>query len=333
MAAGDAAAGSDLPVKKLLLIMTAAAASVSMLAVGVFGLTVHRAGSADSSRALSGMPHPLAPAASAASEPCASRRPAPPFMGVAVNTPIAAKVGSFAAIAQAHPALVEYFTAFGRPFSPYAAQQAASFGALPLIQIDPSHVSMASIAVGKWDRYLRQYAAAVKAFGCPVALSFGHEMNGWWYSWGEPGTAPEEFIAAWRHVHHIFSAARVRNVIWSWDPDHGGTLARKWWPGAAYVNWIGIDGYLDPGYTFREVFRRQLANIRSFTSKPVFLAETAAAPGPQQAAKIASLFAAIKQHRLMGLVWFDINRRYRWRVEGNPIATAAVRAGVRSLQR
>lgn len=332
MAARDAAAGSDLPVKKLFLIMTAAVASAGMLAVGLFALTVHRAGSADSSSALSRMPHPLAPAASAASRPCASHRPASPFMGVAVNSPIAAKVGSFAAIAKAHPAIVEFFTAFGQPFSPDEAQQAASFGGLPLIQIDPLHASMASIAAGKWDRYLRQYATAVKAFGCPLALSFGHEMNGWWYPWGEPWTAPEEFIAAWRHVHRVFSAAHVRNVIWSWDPDHGGTLAIKWWPGAAYVNWIGIDGYLDPGYTFPEVFRRQLANIRSFTSKPVFLAETGAAPGPQQAAKIASLFAAIKRHRLMGLVWFDNNRRYKWRIEGNPIATAAVRAGIRSLQ-
>jgi hypothetical protein len=30
----------------------------------------------------------------------------------------------------------------------------------------------------------RAYAAAVRSYQRPVILSFGHEMNGFWYSWG-----------------------------------------------------------------------------------------------------------------------------------------------------
>jgi nucleotide-binding universal stress UspA family protein len=53
-----------------------------------------------------------------------------------------------------------------------------------LVQLEPKGVTLASIAAGGSDAYLRSYADAVVAFGHPVILSFGHEMNGNWYPWG-----------------------------------------------------------------------------------------------------------------------------------------------------
>ena len=67
-------------------------------------------------------------------------------------------------------------------------------------------VSLAAIASGRYDAYLRSYAAAVKAFGSQVILSFGHEMNGYWYSWGYRHTSPAAFVAAWRHIVTVFRA-------------------------------------------------------------------------------------------------------------------------------
>jgi mannan endo-1,4-beta-mannosidase len=270
--------------------------------------------------------------ASTATDACRGREPSLPFTGIAVNPPIVARAKSFAAATGARPQVVEFYTAFGKPFSRPEADQVASLDAVPLVQLNPRHASLASIAAGKWDPYLRRYAAAVRAFRCPLALSFGHEMNGWWYPWGEPDSSPAEFIAAWRHIHAVFTAAHASNVIWSWDPDHGGSKASRWWPGAAYVDWVGLDGYQRPGQTFASIFGRQLANIRSFTAKPVFLAETAVAPGPQQQAQITGLFAAVRRYRLAGLVWFDLNRKEPWRLEGRPAAIAAFRAGMRSLR-
>jgi hypothetical protein len=154
-------------------------------------------------------------------------------------------------------------------------------------------------------------------------------MNGSWYSWGRPRTSPATFIAAWRHIFRIFAAEHVRNVTWSWDPDHvwqpdhGGSWASEWWPGAAYVNWVGIDGYQRPGETFNSIFRRQLANIRSVTSKPVYIAETGVQPSASEASQISGLFTAVRRYRLAGLVWFDINRKEQWKLEGNPTGLAA----------
>ena len=50
------------------------------------------------------------------------------------------------------------------------------------------NVSIAAIASGQYDGYLSAYAEAVRAYRRPVILSFGHEMNGNWYSWGYQNT-------------------------------------------------------------------------------------------------------------------------------------------------
>jgi mannan endo-1,4-beta-mannosidase len=263
---------------------------------------------------------------------CGEHKPDAPFVGVAINPPVTQNGHSFAAATGIRPAVVEFYDAFGRHFQQHEAEQAISLGALPLIQLNPRNAPLTRIAAGHYDAYLRQYAIAVREFGCQVALSFGHEMNGSWYPWGRPDTSPATFIAAWRHIHHIFTTEHARNVIWAWDPDHGGSKASKWWPGNSYVDWIGIDGYLRPGQTFRLIFRKQLADIRSLTSKPVFIAETAVAPGPDQAMQISRLFAAIRKHHLIGLTWFDINAKEPWRLEGNPPALAAFRKAASAIR-
>lgn len=315
--------------KRLLLAITATAMTGALTAAGLLAAASHPAKTGKRS-------HPRGQVLQASAQPAATRchghQPSLPFTGVAVNPPITAQAGSFATATRTHLGIIEFYAAFGKPFTQHEARQAASLGALPLIQLNPRHVSLASITAGKWDGYLRHYAAAVQTFRCPLGLSFGHEMNGWWYPWGRPRSSPAEFTAAWRHIHDIFASAHASNVIWSWDPDHGGSPASQWWPGAAYVDWIGVDGYQRPGQTFSSIFGRQLANIRSFTSKPVFLAETAVAPGSQQQAQIAGLFEAVRKFRLAGLVWFDLDRKEPWRLEGNRAGIAAFRAGTQSLQ-
>lgn len=273
------------------------------------------------------------PGGTAASGPCEPGTVPTPFAGIAINPQISAHVKSFKNATGADIRVVEFYDAFDRPFQRWEAQQATALGALPLIQLNPRNIALARIAAGGYDAQISQYARAVRAFRCPVILSFGHEMNGWWYTWGRPWTTPATFIAAWRHIHDVFAAQHVTNVIWSWDPTHqyrhkGASLAGKWYPGDAYVNWIGVDGYLGHGQTFADVFATQLRNIRSVTGKPVYLAETGVAGGPGQAWQIANLFAALRKYNLTGLVWFDLNRKQPWRLEGRPAALAAYRKAV-----
>ncbi len=177
--------------------------------------------------------------------------------------------------------------------------------------MDPTDASIQAIAAGDYDGYLRSFADSVRDFGQPVVIGFGHEMNATWYSWGYGHVPPRVFVAAWRHIVTLFRSQGADNVTWLWtiQADEGGTgPIRSWWPGAAYVTWVGIDGYYyHPSDTFASVFGQTIAQVRAFTRKPVLLSETAVGPQAGQAAKIGNLFAGMRQYQTLGLVWFDIS--------------------------
>ena len=139
-----------------------------------------------------------------------------------------------------------YYSPWDDPFSTSFAQAAWDHDAYVLVQLEPKGVTLASIAAGGSDAYLRSYADAVVAFGHPVILSFGHEMNGTWYSWGYGHASPATFVAAWRHVVRVFRAAGAANVTWLWTVNSiagASSSLSQWWPGAAWVDWTGVDGY------------------------------------------------------------------------------------------
>ena len=50
--------------------------------------------------------------------------------------------------------------------------------------------------------------------------------------------------------------------------------------------------------------------------------------GSHAARQVANLFAGIRQWHLIGLVWFDLNRKNSWTVEGKPAKDAAFRKAI-----
>ncbi len=154
-----------------------------------------------------------------------------------------------------------------------------------------------------------------------MVLSFGHEMNGDWYSWGNRHTPPAVFVAAWRHIVTVFRAVGSKNVTWLWtvnviDQNNNIPSPNSWWPGSSYVNWVGIDGYYYlPSQNFAQVFGPTIVDVLSLTHRPVFIAETGAAPTANQPDKINDLFAGVRSYGLSGFLWFDENTQGRaWRI-------------------
>lgn len=252
-----------------------------------------------------------------------------PFAGIAVRDEIPGHIHAFKRATGAHLRVIEFYNHFPGKFQRNAAEQVVENGAVPMIQLNPRNVNLSQIASGYYDTTIEAYATAVKSFACHVILSFGHEMNGWWYSWGLPTTAPALYKLAWQHIFDIFKSAGVTNVIWSWDPTHQhlrfgaqkvATPASEWYPGNKYVNIVGIDGYLNPGQNFAEVFQSALADIRSVADKPIFIAETGVAPGLTAPEKITQLFAGMRQYRLQGVIWFEQSAKKPWPLEGRPAA-------------
>lgn len=233
-------------------------------------------------------------------------------------------IDHFAQAIGRQPNIVSYYNPWLKPFQAGFARSAASRGAMTLVQLDPTNVSLAEIAAGQYDAYLRSYATAIKDFGGDVILSFGHEMNGYWYSWGNQSTRPSVFVAAWRHVVTLFRAVGAGNATWLWAVNVTDQTAEipnptRWWPGGSYVSWVGIDGYYDsPSASFAQVFGPTIVDVRSLTKDPIFISETGVRPAAGQQAKIVDLFAGIRAYGLLGFLWFDENYSGNdWRISGS----------------
>ena len=244
-------------------------------------------------------------------------------------------VEQFAHAVGRQPNLVSYYSGWGEDFQKSFAETAASHGATTIVQVDPTNISLVKIAAGKYDSYLTSFADEVAAFGHPVVISFGHEMNGFWETWGYHHTPPATFVAAWRHIVTLFRHQGANSVTWLWQVNSSSSQTgpvRDWWPGSQYVTWIGVSGYYYvPNDTFSNVFTPVVTSIRQFTQDPLLIAETAVGPQAGQSRGIKDLFAGLRTQNYLGLVWFDqhsnggLYKGENWRLEGNQVALSAFR--------
>jgi mannan endo-1,4-beta-mannosidase len=248
-------------------------------------------------------------------------------------------VQQFAAAVGKEPRIVLFYSGFGEQFPVAFAQQAYAHGATPLDQIEPTGISVAQIAAGHYDAYLKSYADEIRAYGHRVIVGFAHEMNGSWYSWGWTHVSASTWVTAWRRVVTDFRSQHATNVTWLWTIsrvlDQGPV--QSFWPGAAYVNWVGIDGYYTgPTDTFSNVFLRMMSVVHQFTNDPILISESAIGQRAGQARMIPNLLSGVITYHLLGLVWFDVAQsgglsQQDWRLEGHPAALAAFRQADRAF--
>lgn len=219
-------------------------------------------------------------------------------------------VAAWSQLTHTKPGLLTYYSGWGDPFQIRFARWAGHAGAVPFVQMEPGSVSLASIAAGRSDAYLRAWASAARTYGHPVALSFAPEANGPFYRWGCRHTTARAYKAAWRHVHEVVVGAGATNVIWVWDVNriYASTcpLAARW-PGPADVDWIGIDGYWrGPGDSYATTLAPTVRAVRVLApGKPVLIAETGARRGPEAAGWIRSVLTGARRDGLIAVLWFN----------------------------
>jgi mannan endo-1,4-beta-mannosidase len=264
------------------------------------------------------------------------------FLGVEANgaPDSLASVDTFAAAVGHKPDLIGQYIGWGSPFDAHAAAAAWSYGALYYMSWEPYGTSVAAIASGQSNAYIARFAAAVRALNVPVAISFGHEMNGNWYPWGTTGTTPAQFVTAWQLIHGIFAGVGATNVIWVWNPNDIYPVPHvqlgPYWPGDSYVDWVGITGYVaatGPD-TFATLFQPTMDEIRQFTSKPFIIAETSVQTGPSDITGVGTLVQTVTGNPdVLGLVWFDYDKDgVDWRIESRPAIQAAFAQDIAGLQ-
>ena len=213
---------------------------------------------------------------------------------------------------------------------------------LPLVTLNPP-LNPRSVAEGKYDHWLSRLASDLQRFPS-AAVDYGHEFNGWWTEWAFQHETGAEFVAQYRRIHKIISGT-YRHAIWVWRPY---TLAasqeinlKDWYPGNAYVTWVGLSGYYNdsrPGYppprgvsTFSEVFGPTIQLIRAFASKPILIAETGASRTEPQASEVNNLITAAQSAAgIVGVVYFDIAGRRNWVLSADTLS--ALRTDLRAKQ-
>ena len=247
------------------------------------------------------------------------------------------------------PTVVLAYADFTRELDVAGLEAATARGAVPLLTWEPwvagggasqPAYALDRITAGDFDPYLRRWADGLRAFGRPVMLRFAHEMNGSWYPWSEGvnGNGTGDYVAAWRHVHDVMTAAGATNVEWVWSPNvpyAGSVPLAGLYPGAGQVDVVALDGYnfgtsqswsswlapealLGPG----------LQELRTLApGLPMVIAETASTElGGSKADWVRSLFAYLSaQPDVTAVVWFDHLKETDWRLGSSPESATAVR--------
>jgi hypothetical protein len=117
---------------------------------------------------------------------------------------------------------------------------------------------------GEFDAQLTAWGQAAAAQPFPLLVEFGTEANGQWFPWngkwagggataayGDPTLpdGPERFRDAYRHIHDVIAAAGADNITWFWHVTATSYPIKAWnsiasyYPGDAYVDWIGVSNY------------------------------------------------------------------------------------------
>lgn len=197
---------------------------------------------------------------------------------------------------------------------------------IPFVELEPWYqdssgtvhaILFSDITSGAHDSELTALGSSIAATGKPVILTFGHEMNvSGQYPWSQGDTGsgpgggtltPAEWQAGWKYVHDKVNSTANGQAIWMWACSAwtGGTTIdpSPWWPGASYVDAVGIDGYPNTQYgaslgTFAGQIQQTVTAIRNLGwTDPIFLAETnlaqmVASGGQSITAFVAAMYTA-----------------------------------------
>ncbi len=244
----------------------------------------------------------------------------------------------------------------GKNFEPSWMDNVRNHGSIPMISWEPQdytkgvnqpEYSLQNIISGKFDAYITKWAQASKAWGHPYFLRFAAEMNGYWFPWSEVanGNKAGQYVQAWRHVHDIFTRQGATNVTWVWCPNivfPGNIPLQGLYPGAAYVDWIAMDGYnwghIGHGHqpqTFAQIFQKTYnAFVGMSLNKPMMIAETGSTnQDVNKAAWINDAFTVQLPKnfpQIKAFVWFNQNKETNWPIESSTAAQAAYSSAMSS---
>jgi hypothetical protein len=254
-------------------------------------------------------------------------------------------MSNFEALVGKQPQMEAVFTHWGNDqFPSYVAPRVRDKGRTLVIfweavdynrdYFNQPEYSFDSVISGKMDAYFTKFAADAKSYGGEIILVPYSEFNSDWFPWGITigNNSPAKFIAAWKHIHNIF--ANTPNVKFAWVPNNDSipdTAANNFdlaYPGSAYVDIVGIDGFNDtPWESFETMVGGELTKLKKY-SKPIYIMSMGVKEDARKAAWITDAFTVqlYKYPEVKGWIWFNENKERDWRVNSSAASLNAFKS-------
>ncbi len=233
-----------------------------------------------------------------------------------------------------------------------------------VLMIDPTF-TLDRIVAGEFDGDLAAWADQARAFGSPLIVEYGTEVNGDWNVWSAPyngglDVGPAKFKRAYRHIVELMRGRGATNITWAlhyngqnWPGSDPRNHPAPYYPGDDVVDWVGISVYGsersndDRCPTFRSLVDGIVPELlAATTTKPLFIFEIgitgnnpACPAGPWVEAAFEDLLGG-RWPDVRGFAWWQqrfvddpaVGGITDYLVQNNPAVTAAFRAALASPQ-
>jgi mannan endo-1,4-beta-mannosidase len=268
-------------------------------------------------------------------------------------------LADFEQLVGAGSAIASYYYGFGDVF-PGPTELAFADGGRRdvLLSWDMGATRFRGWASGRYDGYLDRIASAARSYPYPVYVRPWPEMNGDWQAFQPTasGDRPRggtyaQFVSAWRHVVRYTREAGATNLRWVFDPAAdtyaGTTPVKAIWPGVAYVDVLGIDGFnwgADAGWgrwrSFDAIFAPMYRILtRLDAAAPVWICEFGSKeprvddgapvdPAHSKAAWLRQALDRATMPRVRALVYFQASTERDWRVNSSDEVLQVLRAAL-----
>jgi hypothetical protein len=168
----------------------------------------------------------------------------------------------------------------------------------------------AQIVAGDFDSQLRSFAQAAFEHSGTVILPLGEEVNcDNSDPWGGAykGNTVASTIAAFQHEATL-AREYDPNILIAFSTNNGSCYgeapATSFYPGAAYVNIVGDDGFDFGGQNWAQVFDSSLTSLAAL-GKPMWILSEGIIPTDNQSQFISDTFLGAKTYNLQGVLYFN----------------------------
>ncbi|KAM3065821.1 hypothetical protein ACMFMG_009955 [Clarireedia jacksonii] len=160
-----------------------------------------------------------------------------------------------------------------------------------------------------------QVASVLKQFtskGVEVWLRFGHEMN-YYVTDGTYHGTPSEFVAAWKNIHAAVADNPKIKMWWSPNVDGPKYPVAPYWPGASYVDIVGIDCYPSAPLSasaFESCYKKFYQTYSAANNIPFAIGETGYGTSAENAAWLSQLVNQdmCEYPNYIAASWFEYNK-------------------------